>query len=141
MSFNFRDVEKHLSARSDEQINLSTRLGASQGGYESLLAEIFSGILSGEWMIVSYFDQNGYRHLLIEKNSKPQLGLSKKEREVLKLVILGHSNKFIALDLGMSSSTVATHIKRTLEKLGLHSRSEIIKLLPKSLLPKTMRNT
>jgi DNA-binding NarL/FixJ family response regulator len=58
----------------------------------------------------------------------PQLGdLSEREKEVLILLAWGYSNKEIAGDLGLSTKTVETYRVRISEKLGLRSRTEIVR--------------
>jgi two-component system nitrate/nitrite response regulator NarL len=52
--------------------------------------------------------------------------LTKREHEILALLADGLSQKAIAEDLVISPSTVATHIQRTLVKLGAHSRAEAV---------------
>ena len=49
------------------------------------------------------------------------------ERDVVWLATLGHSRKYIAYELGLSSTTVATHLARALGKLGLPSRLALIR--------------
>lgn len=53
--------------------------------------------------------------------------LSQREGEVLRLLAQGYSNKEIATQLGISVKTVETHKARSMEKLGLHSRVEIVR--------------
>ncbi len=48
--------------------------------------------------------------------------LTPRERETLKLLARGHSNKLIARELGIADSTVKVHIKSILRKLGVRSR-------------------
>ncbi len=47
--------------------------------------------------------------------------LSKREKEVLKAVALGHSNKEISSELSISTHTVITHRKNITSKLGIKS--------------------
>jgi DNA-binding NarL/FixJ family response regulator len=54
--------------------------------------------------------------------SAPDEQLSGRERDVLRLVALGTSNKEIALRLGISAFTVKNHIQRILKKLKVESR-------------------
>lgn len=60
----------------------------------------------------------------------PRLGapepeqLTRREREVLELVALGHSNKRIALELGIAEKTVKTHVGHLLAKLGVTDRTQ-----------------
>lgn len=52
--------------------------------------------------------------------------LSDREREILQLLARGRQNKEIVTALGISPSTVATHIRRIYEKLQVHSRAEAV---------------
>jgi DNA-binding CsgD family transcriptional regulator len=51
-------------------------------------------------------------------------GLSRREREVLRLVAIGHTNREIAHDLFLSSRTVDMHVRNILRKLDCRSRVE-----------------
>jgi len=53
-------------------------------------------------------------------------GLSEREEEVVRLIAAGHSNKEIAARLGLSVKTVETYKARSLEKLGLSSRADLV---------------
>lgn len=53
--------------------------------------------------------------------------LSDREKEVLRLVAEGYSNKEIANMLCLSVKTVIGHRANMMEKLGIHSRTELIK--------------
>lgn len=58
-------------------------------------------------------------------NPQPRRGnLSKKEWQVLDWISKGASHKDIARQLSLSPNTVRTHIERSFEKLGAHSRTE-----------------
>jgi len=50
--------------------------------------------------------------------------LTEREREILKHLAAGKSNKAIALALGISHDTVKLHVRHILAKLGLRSRVE-----------------
>ncbi|RYZ39533.1 MAG: LuxR family transcriptional regulator, partial [Myxococcaceae bacterium] len=52
--------------------------------------------------------------------------LSSREQQVVLQAIQGHSNKLIAIELELTESTVATHLRRALVKLGLRSRRDLI---------------
>ena len=65
--------------------------------------------------------------------SKPQTDskitdkiLSEREAEVLRLIAMGYANKEIARQLELSVKTVETFKARSMEKLGLRSRVEIV---------------
>lgn len=53
--------------------------------------------------------------------------LSDREKEVLRLIALGYSNKEIAVQLDLSAKTIETYKARLIEKLGLSSRSELVR--------------
>lgn len=53
--------------------------------------------------------------------------LSDRETAVLRLIAQGHSNKEIAGQLSVSVKTVETYKSRSMEKLGLRSRVDIIR--------------
>ncbi len=53
--------------------------------------------------------------------------LTHREKEVLKLVAEGRTNKEIAAMLSLSVKTVMGHRANTMEKLGLHNRTELVK--------------
>ena len=53
--------------------------------------------------------------------------LSQREREVLRLVVLGYTNRQIADQLFLSVKTVETYRSRVMEKLGLKSRAALVR--------------
>lgn len=53
--------------------------------------------------------------------------LSEREREVLRLVVRGMSNRLIAGVLGVSSKTVDNHRTNLMRKLGVHSTAELVR--------------
>jgi two-component system response regulator NreC len=54
-------------------------------------------------------------------------GLSDREREVLKLIALGHTNSEIATQLYLSVRTVESHRAHIQQKLGLTTRAELVR--------------
>jgi FixJ family two-component response regulator len=54
--------------------------------------------------------------------------LTSREREVLDLALKGHASKGIALELGISHRTVERHRSHLLERLGIASISELLRL-------------
>jgi len=54
--------------------------------------------------------------------------LSQRERQVLEMLARGHTNREIAHQLSLSTKTVETHRSRLGDKLGLHTRAELVRL-------------
>jgi two-component system response regulator NreC len=54
-------------------------------------------------------------------------GLTDREQEVLKYLVEGENNDKIAAVLVISPKTVARHRENIMQKLGLHSRSELVR--------------
>jgi DNA-binding NarL/FixJ family response regulator len=55
------------------------------------------------------------------------IGLSEREREVLRLLGQGHTNQAVAEQLELSPKTVATYRARIAEKLGLKTTADFVK--------------
>jgi len=56
-----------------------------------------------------------------------EVSLSERESEVLRLTAQGFSNKEVAAQLDLSVKTVETYKARAAEKLGLHTRADIVR--------------
>jgi FixJ family two-component response regulator len=54
--------------------------------------------------------------------------LTRRERQVLELVVRGRLNKQIAADLGTVEKTVKVHRSRVMHKMGAHSLAELVRL-------------
>ena len=95
---------------------------------EVFLYPSFTRVLLGDLIQVEEaddrFEQNGYELL------------SEREKEVLRLVALGDTNREIAERLFLSVRTVETYRARLMEKLNLKSRGELVRYaLRKGLRP------
>jgi two-component system response regulator FixJ len=55
--------------------------------------------------------------------------LTRREREVLDLLVAGKPNKTIAYDLGASPRTVEVHRARVMEKMGARSLAELVRMV------------
>jgi DNA-binding NarL/FixJ family response regulator len=64
------------------------------------------------------------REVTSAEGRSPQL--TRREIEVLNLLVEGRRQKEIAAELVISQKTVATHIQNLLGKFGVHSRAELI---------------
>jgi DNA-binding NarL/FixJ family response regulator len=101
---------------------------------ENVTTELFGAldaVLRGEGHISSLMAQelkgawiNLFRN---QKILSPDNNLSVREREVLKMVAEGASNKQIADDLHISVRTVDHHRAKIMEKLNLKSAAELVR--------------
>jgi DNA-binding CsgD family transcriptional regulator len=66
---------------------------------------------------------------------------SEREKDVVKLLLRGKSNKQIALDLGISTRTVEFHLSNIYAKLNVSSRTEVILKLAKGRLWESTGNS
>ncbi|MFH2039858.1 MAG: response regulator transcription factor [Chloroflexota bacterium] len=67
---------------------------------------------------------------VVENRSQETIGLevlSHRERQVLELVADGSNNQEIGKLLGLSPKTIARHRERIMNKLNMHSRTELVK--------------
>ena len=56
-------------------------------------------------------------------------GISNRERDIIRLLVLNYSSKDIADKLDISSNTVDTHRRNILKKLHISSTGELIGML------------
>jgi DNA-binding NarL/FixJ family response regulator len=114
---------------SDDQILAAIEAGAS--GYllkAAPQAEIVAGIRSVAAGQSALSPQVAVR--LVERMRRPEASavLTVRETEVLRLVASGHSNKQIAVALGIGESTVKTHLLKVFDKLGVADRTRAVTL-------------
>ncbi len=62
-----------------------------------------------------------------EGAADPYDALTDREKQVLKLVAEGRSNKEVAEVLGISVKTAMSHREHVMEKLGVHNRTELVR--------------
>ncbi|MCH6230954.1 response regulator transcription factor [Microbacterium sp. CFH 31415] len=123
---------------SDDQILAAIEAGAS--GYllkAAPQAEIVAGIRSVAAGQSALSPQVAVR--LVERMRRPgpdAIALTGRELDVLRLVAAGHSNKQIAVTLGIGESTVKTHLLKVFDKLGVADRTRAVTLaMERGLLP------
>ncbi len=62
-----------------------------------------------------------------DRRQGQQPTISDREREVLRMMAVGHSNKEIAAELGISIKTVEVHKANAMRKLRLHGRIDVVR--------------
>ena len=89
-------------------------------------ATIWEAIVAGAWSLVEHFDNDGHRCFLARRNPHPVPALSERELQIVLRASLGHSNKHIAYELGLCSSTVAAQLTSAARRLGVASREVLL---------------
>ncbi len=113
-------------SESEENLFEAIKLGArgyllKDVGAEELL-RVLRGLSRGETYVAP-----GIAARILQEFARPSRtteALSGREREVLKLVTEGLSNKEISQSLGISPSTVKNHLRNIMEKLHVRNRVE-----------------
>jgi len=122
---------------SDDQILAAIEAGAT--GYllkAAPRAEIVAGIRSVAAGQSALSPQVAVRLVERMRRPEPEIVLTARELDVLRLVATGHSNKQIAVALGIGESTVKTHLLKAFEKLGVADRTRAVTLaMERGLLP------
>jgi DNA-binding NarL/FixJ family response regulator len=89
-------------------------------------------LVEGRWSLVEVIDSDHRRVLFAVANppSTPDpRRLTPIERTIAGYVAMGHSNKLIAYELGVSVGTVSAHTHTILKKLGIRTRVELVNLV------------
>lgn len=92
-------------------------------------------MVQGDWSLVDWYDHDGKRFLLAEENrvpSRTKRSLTKREEQVVACAAMGHSNKLIAYDLGISAGSVAVLLGRAARKLGVSGRVALVRAFRES---------
>lgn len=88
----------------------------------------WEGLVTGRWSLVDRFESDGRRYLVARRND-PELAeprsLSHRERQVLAYAALGYANKHIAYTLGLAPSTVSSHLRTAMRRVGAPSRAAL----------------
>lgn len=112
---------------SEDDIRDAMRLDAD--GYllkdmePELLIQLIRDALQGS-LVISPTLTRTLAQALRSPHASAQVDLTERERQVLKTIAAGHSNKVIGHKLGITEGTVKVHVKNLLHKLGLRSRVE-----------------
>jgi ATP/maltotriose-dependent transcriptional regulator MalT len=121
-------IERDLG-QLESQLNLARQLidaGSGQaGGAIDGALRILASVRQYTRQVSSHLDQatSVQQHL----RDNPLLNLSDREYEVFQLLVQGRSNGEIAEILVLAKTTVSTHQRRIMEKLGVSDLSSLVK--------------
>ena len=130
------DVAIVALTRHDDETYLEELLRAGASGYvlkQSAPSEFLSAIrvaaAGGIYLDPAMTSQvaEGLLARRSEGRSQTRAKISERESDVLRLTAVGHSNKEIADQLGISVKTVEVHKANAMQKLGLAGRVDIIR--------------
>ena len=103
------------------------------GELEALLRRLIellsraSPMTSGDLPVVVDLEVAGVRYVVrVATQASAHIALSPREHEIAYMVGRGLPNKTIAANLGISSWTVSTHLRRIFAKLGVASRAAMV---------------
>jgi DNA-binding NarL/FixJ family response regulator len=124
------------SARAREQLRDAARqmdaARTRKGRADAMKAlDLWQGLLAGRWSLVDHFDTDGRRFLLARQNDPdaPTAGtLARRQRQVAFYASVGWSLKQIGFALGLAESTVSRHLSLALDKLGMRSRADLVRI-------------
>lgn len=87
-------------------------------------------LVVSRWSLIDDFDTDGRRFVVAVENGPPtrpvRTDLSEREHQIMTQAHLGHTDKVIAYELGLSVSTVRVLIHRATRKLGASTRREAL---------------
>lgn len=90
-------------------------------------------VVERRWTILDRFESDGRRYVVAYPNAPdPRVRLemlTPRERAAAMGAAMGHSNKVIAYELGVSESTVSTLLTRAARKIGAGNRVELVRTL------------
>jgi DNA-binding CsgD family transcriptional regulator len=89
----------------------------------------WKGLVDARWSLVDEFESDGKRYVVARENEPHAAqiaALSKRERQVVGYVVLGHATKLIAYELGIADSTVRVLLRRAMQRLRVTSREALV---------------
>jgi PAS domain S-box-containing protein len=112
------------------------RDGVQEGTFELLMPD--GARLEVEYSATAYVEPHrhlsilmfppGAGHRPVDPGTERPAVLTDREREVLGMVAMGRATSWIAIELRVSASTVETHIRHLMDKLGARNRAHAIAL-------------
>ena len=119
------DNMQFFTERQRKTIVLSASAGTTSpiAGFHSICTSVPEKQLVRSLLTLEQTGHHAGRNLPLEPRQQNQL--SAREAEVMSLIVKGHINKEIADMLNISLSTVITHRRNIMEKLGLKSVSAL----------------
>lgn len=90
------------------------------------LLQTIRTVVSGSSFVCVVGEGSGTKGLERPQARKPSEALSKRELQVLELLVLGNTNREIAAALSIGTKSVETYRSRISQKVGLRTRAELV---------------
>jgi DNA-binding CsgD family transcriptional regulator len=90
--------------------------------------ELWRALLDGRWSLLAQTNAQGKRVLLLRRTDSGSSSwprLTEHEKHAARSVLMGHSNKTISIELGISPAATTAFVGSAIRKLGLRSRAEL----------------
>lgn len=127
-----RNLHRRNDSDQDGSVDKDSWLDRGASSYAAVPEgpEVWSKLVDGSLSVHRSFSGAGLRVCVLgpRGDHATSQGLTPRQAAVLHLAGEGHPNKVIAYRLGISGSTVASHVTRGLSRLGLESRLEWVQL-------------
>jgi len=139
------DVKVIILTDSEKPLEIIASFKAGADGYVSEdvkvadLLKIITLVVEGEVIISAKVASSLLEELRCSEERKLwrgvkiPCGLTKREREVIRMVATGATNQEIAEALYISLNTVKVHLRNLMEKLNLHHRAELAAMVTQRL--------
>ena len=114
-------------------VNVATARGHMRYANPDRAVATWRTLVDARWSLVDHFERDGSQYVVAHRNdcqTSPIARLTLREQQVVALAAMGYSNKEIAYDLGIATSTVGVLVSRALKRLGLRSRRELANVYP-----------
>lgn len=114
------------AAIDNEQIVQAVRLGAKgvllKTAATATIVDCIRGVANGEY----WLEQKTLSQLLANQTQQsPDYGLTLREREIVREIAAGSSNRDIAKAFGIAEPTVKRHLANIFDKIGVSTRLEL----------------
>ena len=119
-----------VGARTNDEIMLNAIVGGAKGyvfdgappsEFARAIRVVSQGLVWAPQRVVSMFIELA----TTQPKRMPGANVTEREKQVLKMLVAGLSNKEIGAPLGIAERTVKAHIAKMMRKVGVHNRIEL----------------
>ncbi len=119
-----------VGARTNDEIMLNAIVGGAKGyvfdgappsEFARAIRVVSQGLVWAPRRVVSMFIELA----TTQPKRMPGANVTEREKQVLKMLVAGLSNKEIGAPLGIAERTVKAHIAKMMRKVGVHNRIEL----------------